>query len=72
MVRRTIITKTPNNPLVKTTIHQNLQQEIQRFRKEYMQKTGRYINNSLATRMIANKIKKIRPSKKDILGRTSL
>jgi len=49
--------------LVRTTMHPDLHQAIERFRTEYMKMNGAYINNSLATKLLAKKVSKAKPPK---------
>lgn len=61
MIVRRAINNFTRKKLVKTTIHEDLYGVINNFRREYMKMSGRYINNSLATQMLAKRMAKIKP-----------
>lgn len=56
MARRMINPNVKAKPLIKTTIHEDLYKTIENFRRAHMKKTGMYMNNSMATQMLARKI----------------
>ena len=48
---------------IKTTIHPDLYNAINKFRVDYMKLNGSYLNHSMATELLAKRISKIKPPK---------
>lgn len=46
---------------IKTTVHPDLYNAINKFRNEYMKLNGSYLNNSKATELLAKRIRNIKP-----------
>ena len=63
MARR-VVKKKPK--MITTTVHPKFFNVMENFRKEYMKLSGNYIGNSMATEMLADKIKRIKPDKRII------
>lgn len=61
MARRRIQPKQAK--LIRTTVHPDLFNAIEKFRKEYMQNSGKYINNSTAHQALAKKFARFKAPK---------